>query len=1156
HSFQRSRLSQIYVEQDADGDGTFETVIRRYVFAYGDGSSNNIFPGFTYTAGGKMTTLQSVTQYGLGGTTALPSTTFTYGDGLHLTHASNGYGGSVDFEYELWRFEHPQDDEDQPYRGNTHYYDYTEAGLCNTIRDGWAARGAGSSLSCPSNMPGMVMTGEIINTKAGEAGGATPVVSARPGGFYRMWMRAIYSDDTTVKFGLDDGLADTWSADIPVTPSGTYPYDSFADAILELPLEASEAYPLIQISGPINTGRILEFKFELLFSIYRVVRKTLKDGQGNSYTFNYAYQDPAVNDENNSERICTAITGYCKEYIPKYSEFRGHRVVTETGPDGRVTTTTYHQDDVLRGRPEAVDVSGLQQTVYTYESTALPFTPPTFTGGYAYKGLGRDWARTTREETTYLGGTTTKTFTYESTYGNLTDQAEYEGLAGGDPYRTTHTDYFPNISGGLYLVGLPARQQVKNGSGTVLAETLNLYDGANSYNTAPTVGKLTAVRTLISGTQYSQVSTGYDAWGNPVTVTTYSGYGTAASAPTTGARTTTTVYDSTYHTYAVSSTNPLNQTTTIGYNYSLGLPVSETDPNGAVITAEYDAFGRMTKLVRPGDTSGAPTLSISYSDSSSGLVATLTQRINSTQSFVLIRKYDGMGRNYQSSAGGILTDLAYNAYGQVISQSTPHASGETAYYTTTTHDALGRPLTVTAPDNTSTTYSYDGLTTTVTDANGHSTTTDMDVWGRTTVVTPPSGPAVMFTYDPLGNLLTAERGGATMTLTYDNAGRKLTMDDPDMGDWSYTYDALGDLLTQTDARGCVLTMTYDSLNRLTEKSSSGAGCGTQVSATYTYDVGANGIGRRTSMGVSGGDYTSWTYDARGRLLTESKQIPGGGQYVTSYAYNSADLPTSLTYPDGETVNYTYTDRMLLNSLAGTSTYVSSTTYDSAGRIDLRILGNSRRTDYVYYPWTQQGGRLQYIQSGTSGTPTSLQNLTYTYDPVGNVLTITDSIAGPQTQTFAYDALDRLTSASASGGTSGLYSETYTYNAATGNLASKGGVNYTYASGHAHAVSSLSNGNTYTYDQNGNMTSRHVGSQTFTLAYDAENRLVSVSGAVTASFLYDADGKQVKAVVGSTTTYYIGAHYQVDNGVVTKYYSAGATRIAMRKNGTLYYLLTD
>lgn len=36
------------------------------------------------------------------------------------------------------------------------------------------------------------------------------------------------------------------------------------------------------------------------------------------------------------------------------------------------------------------------------------------------------------------------------------------------------------------------------------------------------------------------------------------------------------------------------------------------------------------------------------------------------------------------------------------------------------------------------------------------------------------------------------------------------------------------------------------------------------------------------MGVTGGDYTSWTYDARGRVLTEAKQVPGSGQQLTKY----------------------------------------------------------------------------------------------------------------------------------------------------------------------------------------------------------------------------------------------------------------------------------
>ena len=49
--------------------------------------------------------------------------------------------------------------------------------------------------------------------------------------------------------------------------------------------------------------------------------------------------------------------------------------------------------------------------------------------------------------------------------------------------------------------------------------------------------------------------------------------------------------------------------------------------------------------------------------------------------------------------------------------------------------------------------------------------------------------------------------------------------------------------------------------------------------------------------------------------------------------------------------------------------------------------------------------------------------------------------------------------------------------------------------------------------------RTVGGVTYTLVYDAENRLQQVKqgGTVLASYTYDADGNRVKAVMGSSTT---------------------------------------
>ncbi|MBI4761327.1 MAG: RHS repeat-associated core domain-containing protein [Chloroflexota bacterium] len=55
-----------------------------------------------------------------------------------------------------------------------------------------------------------------------------------------------------------------------------------------------------------------------------------------------------------------------------------------------------------------------------------------------------------------------------------------------------------------------------------------------------------------------------------------------------------------------------------------------------------------------------------------------------------------------------------------------------------------------------------------------------------------------------------------------------------------------------------------------------------------------------------------------------------------------------------------------------------------------------------------------------------------------------------------------------------------------------------------------------------------------------------NGVTIAQFTYDGDGRRVKSVVNGTTIHFVGAHYELTGSQVTKYYFAGATRIAMRK----------
>ena len=71
----------------------------------------------------------------------------------------------------------------------------------------------------------------------------------------------------------------------------------------------------------------------------------------------------------------------------------------------------------------------------------------------------------------------------------------------------------------------------------------------------------------------------------------------------------------------------------------------------------------------------------------------------------------------------------------------------------------------------------------------------------------------------------------------------------------------------------------------------------------------------------------------------------------------------------------------------------------------------------------------------------------------------------------------------------------------------------------------------------------------------------MSGAASASFVYDGDGNRVKATFGTETTVYVGNYYEQTGTASTKYYYAGSQRIALRRSGYasdngLFWLLTD
>ncbi|RPI72807.1 MAG: hypothetical protein EHM45_21680, partial [Desulfobacteraceae bacterium] len=110
-----------------------------------------------------------------------------------------------------------------------------------------------------------------------------------------------------------------------------------------------------------------------------------------------------------------------------------------------------------------------------------------------------------------------------------------------------------------------------------------------------------------------------------------------------------------------------------------------------------------------------------------------------------------------------------------------------------------------------------------------------------------------------------------------------------------------------------------------------------------------------------------------------------------------------------------------------------------------------------------------------------------------------------------------------------------------------------------------NGNTYNfiYDANGNLTSGPDLSNiaqivTRSVTYDVDNMPTQITrGGITVDFTYDGTGVRIKKTVsGGSTTLYVGTHYEVRAGQITKYIFGGNLRVAVIKGSLTYYYHKD
>lgn len=299
------------------------------------------------------------------------------------------------------------------------------------------------------------------------------------------------------------------------------------------------------------------------------------------------------------------------------------------------------------------------------------------------------------------------------------------------------------------------------------------------------------------------------------------------------------------------------------------------------------------------------------------------------------------------------------------------------------------------------------------------------------------------------------------------------------------------------------------------------------------------------MGSNALDHTyEWTYDQRDNVASITETL-NGTNWEINFAYNADDILTQTTYGNNAFAN----------------------TFDALGRQTQRthtVSGSTRMTTTYGYI-NPDSAHTTTLLSTVRNQGTQFDKTTaYTYDARGNITSVT---ANGSTTTYVYDNLGQLTRENnqAAGKT-----WTWTYDTA-GNILSKSEYAYTTGSlgtaldtityGYADSrgwgdLLTSYDGRSFQYDEIGNLLSD--GEWTYT--WSKGRQLVSMTKpGSTLTFTYDADGNRTSKTVNGVTTTYTYADGRVThetNGTDTLHYryDTNGTLLSMNLNGTEYYYL--
>ncbi|QEU81733.1 RHS repeat-associated core domain-containing protein [Streptomyces subrutilus] len=707
----------------------------------------------------------------------------------------------------------------------------------------------------------------------------------------------------------------------------------------------------------------------------------------------------------------------------------------------------------------------------------------------------------------------------------------------------------------------------------------------------------------------------------------------------------------------VVTTNPLGHTDTTETDLGRGSILAKEDANGRRSVMAYDALGRLTKAWSPDRDPAAksPDAEFAYDVRPDGPVVITTKSLLDDGTYRSSHEiFDSSLRIRQTQmdalgGGRVIADTFYNSLGQIWKSNAAYYTGgaasgvqwapkdnEVSASTLTEYDGSGRPTAQISrkfgEETSRTTTGYGGDSITVDPPSGETPTRAfLDGQGRKTELRSyrsdsPTGAydTTRYAYDRRGQLESVVTDtGDTWSFGYDIRGRQTRVSDPEKGVTTKVYGKGDRLESVTDARGKTAALLYDGLGRVTETHE---GTLTGPKATETvYDTlpGAVGLPVSSTRYVNGNAYTHAVtgYDQEYRPTGSTVTIPASeGALAGTYAFSTGYRPnTGLTAwtqqpalgglpAERVTMAYNHFELPTVMGVAG-KTFVGKVDYSPMGDVLRTETGAAGSQVFTTNFYDEQTRRLTRTVNDREKAPGQINDTSYAYDAVGNILKITDKEGGAasgttDTQCFTYDHMRRMSEAwtasddcaakpDAAGpgsapkvGGPAPYWTSYDFDgsgnrtkevqhSATGDLTKDVVRTYGYGTPGRPGANRLqrvdttgpggTRADTFAYDEVGNTKTRTVQGNTQTMDWDSEGHLAKVTeGSKVTEFLYDVNGNRlIKRDPSGTTLYLPGTELRLKpSGAVeaTRYYahSAGSTMVRTAKDGavTTSYLLAD